>query len=102
MIRLQTKTDMVSAAVYMPADEALGLEADPAQDGEIAFLADKQNLQREARTDRVALERAAYVVIALLAGIWMIALSWGLARLDPASGIRPDPKVRGARATAPA
>ena len=102
MIRLQTKSDMVSAAVYMPADEALGLEADPAEDGEIAFLADKQNLQREARTDRVALERAAYVVIALLAGVWMIALSWGLARLDPASGSRPDPKVRGARAPAPA
>jgi hypothetical protein len=102
MIRLQTKTDMVSAAVYMPADEALGLEADPAGDGEIAFLADKQNLQREARTDRVALERAAYVVIALLAGVWMIALSWGLARLDPAGGTRPHPKVRGASAPAPA
>jgi hypothetical protein len=102
MIRLQTRTDMVSAAVYMPADEALGLEADPAGDGEIAFLADKQNLQREARTDRVALERAAYVVIALLAGVWMIALSWGLARLDPASGSRPHPRLRPTGSPAPA
>jgi hypothetical protein len=102
MIRLQTKTDMVSAAVYMPADEALGLEADPARDGRVDFLADKQNLQREARTDRVALERAAYVVIALLAGVWMIALSWGLARLDPASGSRPSPRIRRADSGAPA
>ena len=102
MVRLQTKTDMVSAAVFMPADEALGLEADRAEDGEIAFLADKQNLQREARTDRVALERTAYVVIALLAGVWMVALSWGLARLDPASGTRPDPELRTSRAPAPA
>ncbi len=97
MVRLQTKGDMVSAAVYMPADEALDLEALPATDGTVPFRADKQNLQREARTDRVALERAAYVVIALLAGVWMVALSWGLTRLDPARGSRPDPGVRTAR-----
>ncbi|HEU5150718.1 MAG TPA: hypothetical protein VFU19_09485 [Iamia sp.] len=102
MIRLQTKGDMVSAPVSMPADEALGLEALPAEDGTVAFSADKQNLQREARTDRVGLERAAYVVIAVLAGIWMVALSWGLARLDPATGSRPHPKVRGAGSGAPA
>jgi hypothetical protein len=95
---------MVSAPVYMPADEALGLEAQPAESGEVAFSADKENLQREARTDRVAVERAAYVVIGLLAGVWMVALSWGLARLDPASGSRPTRQERraGARAPAPA
>ncbi len=104
MIRLQTRTAMVSAPVYMPADEALGLEAQPAETGPVAFSADKQNLQREARTDRVALERAAYVVIALLAGVWMVALSWGLSRLDPASGSRPSPGLRrsGSHAPAPA
>jgi len=100
MIRLQTTTDMVSAPVYMPADEALGLAEQPAEDGRVALVADKRNLQREARTDRVALERAAYVVIALLAGVWMVALSWGLARLDPASGSRPSPGLRRARSPA--
>ncbi|QYG94694.1 hypothetical protein HC251_21150 [Iamia sp. SCSIO 61187] len=102
MVRLQTKGDMVSAPIFMPADEALGLDALPAEDGEVAFVADKQNLQREARTDRVALERAAYVVIALLAGVWMVALSWGLARLDPASGSRPSPRLRPTGSPAPA
>lgn len=102
MVRLQTKGDMVSAPVYMPADEALGLEERPAASGEVAFVADKRNLQREARMDRVGLERAGYAAIAVLAGVWMVALSWGLARLDPASGSRPDPKVRGARSGAPA
>lgn len=102
MIRLQTRGDMVSAPVYMPADEALGLEAQPSETGEVAFVADKRNLQREARMDRVGLERAGYAAVAVLAGVWMVALAWGLARLDPAAGSRPSPGLRRAGSGAPA
>lgn len=100
-VRLQTRTVVMSAPLYLPADEALGLEAVPARAGQVTFVADKQNLQREARTDRVALERAAYATVALLVAVWMIALSWGLARLDPAAGSRPDRGLRTTRDPAP-
>lgn len=88
MVRLQTTGDMVSAPVYLAGDEEIGLEPVPARSGEVAFEADKQLLQREARTDRAGLERIAYVVLALLAGVWLVALSWGLGRLDPTDGPR--------------
>lgn len=102
MVRLQTKGDMVSAPVYLPSDPELGLEEVLAQEGTIAFRADKANLQREARTDRAGLERAGYVAVAVLAGVWMVALSWGLSRLDPASGSRPSPRLRTSRPRSPA
>jgi hypothetical protein len=49
-------------------------------------VADKRILQREAKTDNVNLERAAYVVLAAIAAAWMAVICWGLARIErPAS-----------------
>jgi len=103
LIRLQTAGDMVSAPVYLAGDEALGLDPVPARDGTVTFVADKQVLQREARTDRVGLERAAYAVLAGLVAVWLVALSWGLGRLDPgrAPG-RPGPAPAPHRRRSPA
>lgn len=89
LLRLQTKDEMVAAPLYLAGDEALGLDAVPARDGTVAFAADKELLQREARTDRAGLERVAYAALAGLVAVWLVALSWGLGRLDPSSGRGP-------------
>jgi hypothetical protein len=82
MLRLQSGTSLQSIAIYMPADAAIPVGAVAAKDGTHAFVADKHNLQREARTDHVNLERLAYVLLALVAVLWMVVISWGLRRIE--------------------
>jgi hypothetical protein len=88
LLRLHSGSGMQAVPIWLPADEALDAAEVPAVDGPRAFQREKSILQREAKTDNVGLERAAYVALALLAGAWMVILSWGLRRLDPTP--RPD------------
>jgi hypothetical protein len=66
-----------------------------ATDGPRTFVADKQILQREAVTDNVSLERAAYALLAVMAGVWMGVISWGLLRIEGPTGTHPPAGVRG-------
>jgi len=97
MLRLHSGAGMQAVPVFLPADDALDAPEIPAQDGPRQFEREKGILQREAITDNVALERAAYAALAALAALWMLTLSWGLRRLDPSARPRPPTPV-----TAPA
>jgi hypothetical protein len=90
---------MQAVPIYLPADAALDALKVPARDGVRPFQREKAILQREAKTDNVALERAAYAALAGLAGLWMVTLSWGLRRLDPSTGPRPVPEPMSRRAS---
>ncbi len=83
LLRLHQGDGMQAVPIYLPADAALDAAEVPAVDSLRSFQREKSILQREAKTDEVALERAAYAGIALIAAAWMATLSWGLRRLDP-------------------
>jgi hypothetical protein len=80
-LRLQRGTSLQAAPIYLPEDEAIPAPAEPAVSGPRDLVADKVVLQREARTDRAGLERAAYAVLALIAAAWLATITWGLRRL---------------------
>jgi hypothetical protein len=82
LLRLHRGNSMQAVPIYLPADPAIPADAVLADDGSRTFQADKRILQREARTDNVNLERAAYVALALVAALWMAVISWALARLE--------------------
>jgi hypothetical protein len=82
MLRLHTGTSMQAVPIYLPVDPAIPADGVPAGDGMRTFQADKRILQREARTDNVNLERAAYAALALVAAGWMVVISWALMRLE--------------------
>ena len=58
-----------AAAMKLPEDEAIDAPEVPAADGPRPFVREKSILQREAITDNVALERGAYGILAVLAGV---------------------------------
>jgi hypothetical protein len=81
LVRLHRGDSLQSAPVYLPDDPAIPAEAVPAESGTQPFVADKTVLQREARTDRAGLERAAYGLLGLVAAAWLATITWGLRRL---------------------
>lgn len=86
MVRLHTGTSLQALPLYLPADTEIPAAQVQVSSGErVAFQADKAVLQREARTDNVWLERAAYALLLLVAFGWVAGLAWGLRRLDPIS-----------------
>ena len=95
LLRLHAGSGMQAVPVFLPADEALDAAEVPAADGPRAFQREKSLLQREAKSDKVNLERLAYLALAGLAAGWMVILSWGLRRLDPTPPR--EPPVRSAR-----
>ena len=99
LLRLHAGSGMQAVPVFLPADAALHVGALPATDGPRHFQREKSILQREARSGRVGLERAAYAAVALIGLAWMALLSWGLRRLDPLprGGARGGTRVRAAR-----
>ena len=102
LLRLHTGSSLQSVPIYLPEDTAIPAEGVPAEDGVQNFVADKRVLQREARTDNVNLERAAYVLLALVAAGWMVIMSWGMRRLEnPPSSAGGSPRTEGARQRPP-
>ena len=92
MLRLHSGSGMQAVPIFLPADSALDAAEVPAEDGPRAFEREKAILQREAKTDNVALERAAYAALAGLAVLWMLTLTWGLRRLDPSAALPTAPE----------
>ncbi len=97
ILRLHSGASLQAVPIYLPDDAAIPAPAVPAVDSLRPFVADKHILQREAKTDSVMLERAAYAVLGLLAAAWMVVLAWGLARLEVVTGgargtVRPWPR----------
>jgi hypothetical protein len=95
LLRLHSGSGMQAVPVFLPADDALDAAEIPAADGPRAFQREKSLLQREAKTDKVNLERLAYLALAGVAAGWMVVLSWGLRRLDPTPPR--EPPLRSAR-----
>ena len=91
LLRLHTGTSVQSVPIALPEDNAIPADAVPAIASTRTFAPDKRILQREARTDNVNLERAAYAVLAAIAVAWLAVLSSGLVRLDRRRGSTRDP-----------
>ena len=90
LVRLHTGDSLQSIPLYLPEDPAIPADAVGVDSGDVvSFQRDKSVLQREAKTDNVWMERAAYTVMALIALAWVTSLAWGLRRLDP--GLEPVP-----------
>ncbi len=100
LLRLHRGGSVQAVPIYLPEDSAIPAEAVPAVDGPRSFQADKRILQREARTDNVNLERAAYVLLVAVAAGWMVVISWCLRRIE--AGGPPGPDQTAARQDRPA
>jgi hypothetical protein len=86
LLRLHTGDSIQAVPIYMPRDTAIPAPEVPASASFTRhFTADKDILQREATGGSVALQRAAYAGLGVLALIWMGSLAWGLRRLDRAA-----------------
>jgi hypothetical protein len=86
VLRLHGGDAMQGVPLHLPADAELDAPAVTIAAGPMAFQREKSILQREARTDNVNAERAAYLALLGVAVLWMVTVSWGLGRLDRAAG----------------
>jgi hypothetical protein len=83
LLRLGTVGSLQALPIYLPADPAIPAKAVKALPSFTrSFVADKKLLQREAVGGSVALQRAAYIGLAIIGLIWIAAVSFGLRRLD--------------------
>jgi len=92
LVRLHRGDSLQSAPVFLPEDEAIPADEVPAESGTVRFVADKEVLQREARTDRAGLEKVAYAVLALIATVWLGTITWGLQRLGGRRPTKREPR----------
>lgn len=100
LIRLATTTTSQAVPVYLPEDKAIPAEAVPAPAHfERSFVPDVTILQREQVGGSDTTKHVAYAVLALLAGLWLLAVSLGLQRLDRAAAGTQRPLVLGLRRT---
>jgi hypothetical protein len=84
LLRLHAGDSMQAVPLFLPADAELDAAEVQVPKGPVAFQREKSILQREARTDNVNAERAAYLALLVVALLWMVTVSWGLRRLDQA------------------
>lgn len=89
LVRFHDGRVMSSAPIFMPADEALGAQEIPAEDGASRdFVYDKQLLQREALDVPQYWWNIGYAILAVIIGAWIAVVGWGLRMLRRT---RPDP-----------
>lgn len=82
LVRFHDGRVMSAAPIFMPADEAVGAEEVPAEDGAVRdFVYGKQLLQREAKAVPQYLWNIGYAILAVIIGAWIAAVGWGLSRL---------------------
>ena len=86
VLRLHAGDAMQGVPLHLPADAELDAPEVTLAAGAVAFQREKSILQREARTDNVNAERAAYLALLVIAVVWMVTVSWGLQRLDRGGG----------------
>jgi hypothetical protein len=83
LLRIHAGAGMQAVPIYLPLDRAIPAKEVPAFDAFTRpFERDKAILQREAVGGSVWLERAAYVLLAIVALLWIASLAWGLARMN--------------------
>jgi hypothetical protein len=90
LLRLQRGNAIEALPVFLPADPEIPAKGVDAR-GQLtrSFVPDKQVLQREAIGGSAGLERLAYGLLLLVAGLWVGSLTWGLRRLElPTEGHR--------------
>jgi hypothetical protein len=89
LLRLHRDDWIAAVPIYLPEDPAIPAEEIPAsRTFERPFVSDRQLLQREAVGGSPGLWTAASVVLLLIAGVWIGAMTWGLQRLDGAARAR--------------
>lgn len=94
LIRLHEGSSIEAVPIYMPPDPAIPAPIISAPDHfERTFVRDKKLLLREAKVTSPWISYVAYSVLGLIFVIWLVALGWGLHRMDvrrrgPASAAR--------------
>jgi hypothetical protein len=90
MLRLENGRGVRALPIYMPEDRAIPAPEVPARASFTRdFVRDKKILQREA-VGGSWLALPAYLLLALIAGVWLVAMGLGLRRLETAADGRPD------------
>ncbi|MDQ3939991.1 MAG: hypothetical protein M3238_01430 [Actinomycetota bacterium] len=89
LVRLHDDRVLAAVPIYLPEDPAIPAAGVPAPDREVTreLMSDKEILLREARDVSFGLTAAASSVLAALVVAWVLAMWWGLRRLEP----RPPP-----------
>jgi len=73
--------------VYLPEDTAIPAKEVPAKAHFTRpFVRDKKILQREAVGGATWLTTPAYLILLAIAAVWLVALAWGLRRLEQTAG----------------
>jgi len=93
MIRLHTANSIVALPIFAPRDSAIPAPQIPAPDRfERPFLADKELLQREARTDQPGQTWAAAYAAVLACALALLGLiAWGIHRVGATANARHEP-----------
>jgi hypothetical protein len=82
LIRLHEGNSLTLLPVYLPADSAIPAEGVPPTDGATReFVAEKEFLQREAKTDPGPLALVAYLIVVAITLAFLSLVAWGLHRL---------------------
>jgi len=98
LLRLQVGSSLQAVPIYLPADPAIPAPGVPARPRFVRpFEPDKRILQREAVGGSRLLQRLAYGLVAALAVAWLVAMGWGLRRLDRRLVAAPEARVAAPR-----
>jgi hypothetical protein len=99
MLRLENGRGVRAVPVYLPEDSAIPAKEVPATAHFTRpFVSDKKILQREAVGGATWLTTPAYLLLLGIAALWLVALGWGLRRLEQTA----DVPVRGEITDVPA
>jgi hypothetical protein len=87
MLRLENGRGVRAVPVYLPEDPAIPAKEVPAREHFTRpFVRDKKILQREAVGGATWLATPAYLILLAIAAVWLVALGWGLRRLERTAG----------------
>jgi hypothetical protein len=82
IVRLEDGRNLLAAPVYLPRDTAIPAAEVAARSGPRTFVKDKKLLQREQVGGSEGMKIPAYLLLLLIAVVWLTAMTWGLRRLD--------------------
>jgi hypothetical protein len=86
-LRLENGRGVRAVPVYLPEDKAIPAREVPAPSHFTRpFVRDKKILQREAVGGTAWLSVPAYLLLLGIAALWLVALGWGLRRLEATAG----------------
>ena len=87
MLRMESGRGVRAVPVYLPEDTAIPAKEVPAKAHFTRpFVRDKKILQREAVGGATWLTTPAYLILLAIAAVWLVALAWGLRRLEQTAG----------------